>query len=291
MDNKEHTEVPIEKVLSELQKVHTMQKIHLEDPEPHQLVTTEISGLVPNWTAANLYTDGLRYRGLGVKDIGRYSLSTMAFGRYIGWGYNFKDFPAEFEKYKNNLSVITIEGFGPIVSYPYGRNNFGGDEITDPGLFRKISILDIASGNLIYKYTGSSYNSSNNYGWISSNHWEPAEINSGIGTGSIKVRRSYDGANLDLDIRGTIENMQLKGTDGIIKIATLPKGYKINSTGSDNNIYFLGFGQKISTPEVFPVNMYINNSGSDIRVVCNRDIEKIILNLRVNSSNPFSIYN
>lgn len=284
MENNE--EIQVQDVLDEIKKLSIMSKIHLSDPEPHKDVTAEVSGIVPNWAAANLYTDGLRYRGLGKNDIARYSLSTMAFGRYIGWGYNFKDYPEEFSEFKNNLSVITIEGYGPIVNYPYDRNNFGGDDISDSGLFRKISILDIASGNLIYKYLGSSYNTENNYGWISSNHWEPINVVSGIGTGKLKVRRSYDGANLDLEIRGPIDKMNIKSTDGIIKIATLPKGYQINSTGSNNNVYFLGFGQKMSTSEVFPVNMYINNSGADIQVVASRDIERIIFNLRVNASNP-----
>lgn len=267
----------IEEVSDRLSQVEAVLREHTEDKEAHEEATFEHSGFLTAFLNRQLYADGLRYKGLSASDEGRYTLEKMSFGNYMGYVKNFSDYPSGETDQPTDVVAVKIEGYGPMIDLPSRENNFGSNTVTDSGLYRHITIINIAQGRRFEKYIGGIYNNQKNYGWVSSGHWEAGNIL--VGSGTLKSRRWFDGGGLDIELVADIENLNLKNGAGIVKIGELPDGYTLNSK---TPTYLTAFGQKPSTNTIFPATLFVNNKGKDLNVVVNQDID--IVKFRIKSS-------
>jgi len=277
-------EITMNELNNRISQLEGTLKEHSLDFESHPLATPDNAGIIPQWSAINLYSNGGRFRGIGETEIGLYKLSTVSFGSYLGRVSNFSDFPLDFGSQAGNLVAVKIEGYGPTSKYPNPSNYFGSSDTTDSGIFRHITILDLKTGKRIERYMGQIYSGAKDYGWVCSSYWKDGVVSKG--TGSIKVRRFFDGDTLTLDISVKLSSLAITNGSGIIKVGELPAGFKISSVVSSNNIYFIAHGQ--SSAGTFASNMYINTSGTDIQLIANRDIDTVYYRGQFNSSDPFS---
>lgn len=266
-------------ILSEkLSRVESWAKLHSTDYEPHAAATANNSGIVPQSVAIQLYTNGLRYSGLTTSATGKYVLEKMSFGRYIGVVGNFSDYPTGFGDTVTDYVAVTIEGFGSTEVQPNSDNYYGSNTITDSGLYRHITIVNISQGKKIEKYIGLIYNSTKNYGWVSPNYW--ATGTSTVGSGTIKARRFFDGGGLDIEVVVDVSGLNIKNGAGTVIIGNLPSGYTLDP---NRPTYFTAFGQNTTTNDNFPVMTYIRGNGQEIKVFANQDIDSVKFRIKSSS--------
>ncbi|WP_314406055.1 hypothetical protein [Leuconostoc suionicum] len=267
----------IEEVSDRLSQVEAVLREHTEDKEAHEAATFAHSGFLTAFLNRQLYADGLRYKGLTSADEGRYTLEKMSFGNYIGSVKIFSDYPSGETDQPEDVVAVKIEGYGEMIDLPSQENNYGSNTVTDSGLYRHITIINISQGRRFEKYIGGIYNKKKNYGWVCSGHWEAGNIL--VGSGLLKARRFFDGGALDIELVADIESLNLKNGAGFAKIGELPDGYTLNP---GRTTYFTAFGQNPSTNTIFSAPIFINNYGKDINVAVNQDID--IVKFRIKSS-------
>lgn len=267
----------IEEISDRLSQVEGVLREHTEDKEAHEEANFSHSGFLQPVLARQLYTDGLRYKGLPKSEINKYSLEKMSFGNYIGFVQNFSDYPQGESDQLTDTVVVTISGYGSIIDLPSQENDYGTGVITDSGLYRHIKLINISQGRKFEKYMGGIYDSKKNYGWINSGHWEKGKIIAG--SGLLEARRWFDGTAIDIELTAEINSMSLKSSNRFAKIAELPSGYTADAS---KTTYYTAFAQNTTTNSVFTVPLFINNNGKDINVAITQDLD--IIKFRINTS-------